>query len=141
MKEIDETDWMIMGMIHAYKIIQKTKDEFSGDSSLNDIDFQYLVEMQKRNVENPEHLSEEYPYKFLVLNSSAHDNVHVGMMNVFFLLDEQKEKQRDLDGINTDFLIKNLVTELIDDSLYENYDSYFQERMENGNDDDLEDLK
>ena len=51
MKKIAQTDWMIMGMIHAYKIIQKTKDEFSGDSSLNDIDFQYLVEMQKRNSE------------------------------------------------------------------------------------------
>ena len=142
-KEIDETDWMIMGMIHAYKIIQKTKDDLDIDgevSDLNDVDYEYLVEMQKRNIENPTHLSEGFPFKFLEGNTSAHDNVHVGMMNVFFLLDEQKEKNHDLNKIDTDFLVRNLVAELFEPSLYDGYDEYFQERKEHGSE-DLEDLK
>ena len=42
-KEIDETDWMIMGMIHAYKIIEKTK-ESDEEYSLNEVDFPYLID-------------------------------------------------------------------------------------------------
>ncbi len=139
MKEIDETYWMIMGMIHAYKIIQKTKDDLD-EGDLNDVDYQYLIEMQKRNIEHPKYLSEGFPFKFLEGSASAHDNVHVGMINVFFLLDEQKEKNHDINTIDTDFLIKNLVAELFEPSLYDGYDEYFQERKEYG-DEDLEDLK
>lgn len=129
-----------MGMIHAYKIIQKTKDDLD-DGDLNDVDYKYLIEMQRRNVEHPKHLSEGFPFAFLEGNSSAHDNVYVGMMNVFFLLDEQKEKSQNLNTIDTDFLVQNLVTELFEPSLYDGYDEYFKEVKEHGGEEDLEDLK
>ena len=49
---------MIMGMIHAYKIIEKTK-ESDEEYSLNEVDFPYLIEMQRRDIEKPDLLPKQ----------------------------------------------------------------------------------
>ena len=56
---------------------------------------------------------------------SAHDNVHLGMMNVFNLLGEQKEKGADMDDIDVPFLIEGLSGELENGDLIESYDDFF----------------
>jgi hypothetical protein len=123
--EVVTTDWMVMGMIHAYKIIQKASQAFDEEESLNDVDFPYLVELQRRDIENPSSLSAEFPYVFKEKNTSAHDNMHLGMMNVFNLLGEQKEKGGDMDGIDVPFLIESLSGELENADLLESYDDFF----------------
>ena len=136
--EISETDWMIMGMIHAYKIIEKTK-ESDEDYSLNDVNFPYLIEMQRRDIENPDSLSQSYPYVFENGNNSAHDQVHVGMMNVFHILYEQLESGEDLDKIRTKFLVNQLTREMEEPELVERYEDVFL-NIEDRND-ELEDLR
>ena len=126
--EVATTDWMVMGMIHAYKIIQKVSENFevgNEEDSLNEVDFQYLVELQRRDIENPSSLSAEAPYVFKEENVLAHDNIHLGMMNVFNLLGEQKEKGADMDGIDVPFLIEGLSEELENGDLLESYDDFF----------------
>jgi hypothetical protein len=49
-------DWMIMGMIHAFKILDEVRKT---DNDLNDVDFEFLVEVQKRNLSNPK-LGDDY---------------------------------------------------------------------------------
>ena len=122
--EVAETDWMIMGMIHAYKIIQKTKEQ-DEECSLNDVDYSYLVELQRRDIEKPSLLSSEFPYFFEESNTSAHDNVHLGMMNVFTMLGEHKENGEDLDKMNIPFLVESLTEELENGDLVKSYDDIF----------------
>ena len=122
--EVAETDWMIMGMIHAYKIIQKTKEQ-DEECSLNDVDYPYLVELQRRDIEKPSLLSAEFPYVFQERNTSAHDNVHLGMMNVFTMLDEQKEEGKDLDTLDVSSLMQSLSCELENRDLVESYENIF----------------
>ena len=138
-KEISETDWMIMGMIHAYKILGKTKADMSLKADMNDVDYLYLVEMQRRNIESPSSISAEFPYVFLERNDSAHDQVHLGMMNVFKMLNEQKEKGQDLNELDSEYLVNSLTKEMENPDLIEAYDDVFVEvgRL----DTDLEDLK
>ena len=123
--EIDETDWMVMGMIHAYKILEKTKSQ-DEEHDLNDVDYLYLVELQRRDIEKPSLISAEFPYMFQERNSSAHDQVHLGMMNVFTMLDQSKKNGEDLNTLNVDYLTKSLVEELENESLAESYDQFFQ---------------
>ena len=126
--EVVTTDWMVMGMIHAYKILQKVSENFevgNEEDSLNEVDFQYLAELQRRDIENPSSLSEEYPYVFKEENVAAHDNVHLGMMNVFTILGEKKEKGADMDDIDVPFLIEGLSEELENGDLIESYDDFF----------------
>ena len=138
-EKVTQTDWMIMGMIHAYKILGKTKDEQKDNANLNDVDYLYLTEMQKRNIENPSLLSAEFPYVFLEENSSAHDQVHLGMMNVFTMLDEQKVKGQDLNYLDVDYLVDSLTKEMDDSEIVSRYHELFQNvKNEQGN---LEDLK
>jgi len=79
-KEISETDWMIMGMIHTYKVLDKTMKDKYGKHDMNDVDYVYLTEMQRRNIQNPTALSDEFPYVFLEINTSENDNVQIGMI-------------------------------------------------------------
>ena len=126
--EVKTTDWMVMGMIHAYKILQKVSENFeveNEEDSLNEVDFQYLAELQRRDIENPSSLSEEYPYVFKEENVSAHDNVHLGMMNVFTILGEKKEEGMDMDDMNVPFLIEGLSEELENGDLVKSYDDFF----------------
>ena len=61
--EVVTTDWMVMGMIHAYKILQKVSENFevgNEEDSLNEVDFQYLVELQRRDIENPSSLRKRF---------------------------------------------------------------------------------
>ena len=134
--EVAETDWMIMGMIHAYKIIQKTKEQ-DEECSLNDVDYPYLVELQRRDIEKPSLLSAEFPYVFQERNTSAHDNVHLGMMNVFTMLDEQKEEGKDLDTLDVSSLMQSLSCELENRDLVESYENFFVDVRREG----LEELK
>lgn len=134
--EVAETDWMIMGMIHAYKIIQKTKEQ-DEECSLNDVDYPYLVELQRRDIEKPSLLSAEFPYVFQETNTSAHDNVHLGMMNVFTMLDEQKEEGKDLDTLDVSSLMQSLSCELENRDLVESYENFFVDVRREG----LEELK
>ena len=89
------------------------------------MNFPYLVELQRRDIENPSSLSAEFPYMFKEKNTSAEDNIHLGMMNVFNLLDEQKEKGADMDGIDVPFLIEGLSEELENGDLLESYNDFF----------------
>jgi len=126
--EVKTTDWMVMGMIHAYKILQKVSENFevgNEEDSLNEVDFQYLAELQRRDIENPSSLSEECPYVFKEENVSAHDNVHLGMMNVFTILGEKKEEGMDMDDMNVPFLIEGLSEELENGDLVKSYDDFF----------------
>ena len=134
--EVVETDWMIMGMIHAYKIIQKTKEQ-DEECSLNDVDYPYLVELQRRDIEKPSLLSAEFPYVFQERNTSAHDNVHLGMMNVFTILDEKKEEGKDLDTLDVSSLMQSLSCELENRDLVESYENFFVDVRREG----LEELK
>ena len=126
--EVKTTDWMVMGMIHAYKILQKVSENFevgNEEDSLNEVDFQYLAELQRRDIENPSSLSEEYPYVFKEENVSAHDNVHLGMMNVFTILGAKKEEGLDMDDMDVPFLIESLSEELENGDLVKSYDDFF----------------
>ena len=53
---ISEEDWLILGMIHAFRSLSVVKDE---QGSINDIDFEYLIEIQRRNLSDPS-LLEKY---------------------------------------------------------------------------------
>ncbi len=136
--EIDQTDWMIMGMIHAYKIIEKTK-ESDEEYSLNEVDFPYLIEMQRRDIEKPDLLSQSYPYIFENGNDSAHDQVHVGMMNVFHILHEQLQQGEDLNNLKIKFLINALTKEMLEPELVERYEDIFRQIDETH--DEREDLR
>ena len=126
MKKIAQTDWMIMGMIHVYKILDKTRQQ-DPNADLNDVDYDYLVDLQKRNIENPDSLSCAFPFVFeKVENASPHDNVHLGMMNVFHLLDKC-QSCCNLNALDPKNLISSLVEELEDKDLYEHYDDLFIE--------------
>ena len=109
-KEISETDWMIMGMIHTYKILDKTMKDKSAEHDMNDVDYVYLTEMQRRNIQNPTALSDEFPYVFLEINTSENDNVQIGMMNVFTLLDNQKKKGENLNTLDCEYLNDRLIS-------------------------------
>ena len=51
--------------------------------------------------------------------------VHLGMMNVFTILGEKKEKGADMDDIDVPFLIEGLSEELENGDLIESYDDFF----------------
>ena len=114
-----------MGMIHAYKILNWTKLQSEG-TDMNDVDYLYLVECQRRDIENPSLISAEFPYVFLERNSSAHDQICLGMMNVFTMLEQRKKEDDDLNTLDVDFLINSLVEELEEEGLAESYDDFFQ---------------
>lgn len=139
-KEISETDWMIMGMIHTYKILDKTMKDKHGQHDMNDVDYVYLTEMQRRNIQNPIALSDEFPYVFLEINTSENDNVQIGMMNVFTLLDKQKNKGENLNTLDCEFLINSLIEELESPELVERYDELFV-KVSQKDKDNLEDLR
>ena len=113
-----------MGMIHAYKILDKAMAE-DKEANMNDVDYIYLTEMQRRNIHNPLELSAEFPYVFLEKISSAHEHVHLGMMNVFTLLDNQKQKGENLNDADFQFLETSLVSELSNPDIYLDYDNFF----------------
>ena len=140
-KEISETDWMIMGMIHTYKILDKTMKDKSAEHDMNDVDYVYLTEMQRRNIQNPTALSDEFPYVFLEINTSENDNVQIGMMNVFTLLDNQKKKGENLNTLDCEYLIDSLISVLQSPELVERYDDLLVQIKNRDNQDDLEDLK
>ena len=108
---------------------------------MNDVDFVYLTEMQRRNIQNPTALSDEFPYVFLEINTSENDNVQIGMMNVFTLLDNQKKKGENLNTLDCEYLIDSLISELQSPELVERYDDLFVQIKNRDNQDDLEDLK
>ena len=122
--EIAETDWMIMGMIHAYKILGKVRSE-QEETDFNDVDYLYLAELQRRNIEKSALIGTEFPYMFQERNSSAHDQISLGMMNVFVLLNQQKQKGENLNDADFQFLEISLVSELSNPDLYLDYDDFF----------------
>ena len=113
-----------MGMIHAYKILNLSKLQSEG-ADMNDVHYLYLVECQRRDIENPSLISAEFPYVFLEKICSAQDHVHLGMMNVFTLLDEQKQKGENLNDADFQFLETSLVSELSNPDIYLDYDKFF----------------
>ena len=60
-KEITEEDWLILGMIHAFRSLSIVKEQ---DGDINEVDFEHLIEIQKRNLSDP-NLAEIY-HKFVV---------------------------------------------------------------------------
>ena len=58
-------------------------------------------------------------------NSSAHDQISLGMMNVFVLLNQQKQKGENLNDADFQFLEISLVSELSNPDLYLDYDDFF----------------
>ena len=57
---IDE-DWLLLGMIHAFRSLSIVRKQ---GRSINNVDFEYLIEIQKRNLSDP-HLADSYQ-KFIV---------------------------------------------------------------------------
>jgi len=57
---IDE-DWLLLGIIHAFRSISIVRKQ---DGDINDVDFEYLIEIQKRNLSDP-NLADAY-HKFVV---------------------------------------------------------------------------
>ena len=55
---IREQDIFLLGTIHCLKSILKSLEE-SNDEKANDIDFKEVLEMQRRNLSDPD-LEEEY---------------------------------------------------------------------------------
>ena len=55
---IKEQDIFLLGTIHCLKSILKSLEE-SNDEKANDIDFKEVLEMQRRNLSDPD-LEEEY---------------------------------------------------------------------------------
>ena len=123
--EVAETDWMIMGMIHAYKVLGKTRSDHE-ETDFNDVDYLYLAELQRRNIEKPALISAEFPYTFQERNSLPHDQICLGMMNVFTMLEQRKKEDDDLNTLDIDFLTNSLVEELEKEELAESYDDFFQ---------------
>ena len=113
-----------MGMIHAYKCLEKTKSDHE-EHDFNDVDFLYLAELQRRNIEKSASITVEFPYMFQERNSSAHDQISLGMMNVFVLLNQQKQKGENLNDADFQFLEISLVSELSNPDLYLDYDKFF----------------
>jgi len=113
-----------MGMIHAYKCLEKIKSELE-EHDFNDVDYLYLAELQRRNIEKSALIGTEFPYMFQERNSSAHDQISLGMMNVFTLLDEQKQKGKNLNDADFQFLEISLVSELSNPDIYLDYDNFF----------------
>ena len=56
-----EEDWLILGMIHAFRSLSIVRKQ---GRSINNVDFEYLIEIQKRNLSDP-NLAEIY-HKFVV---------------------------------------------------------------------------
>ena len=44
-KDITEEDWLILGMIHAFRSLSIVKEQ---DGDINEVDFEHLIEIQKR---------------------------------------------------------------------------------------------
>jgi len=46
-----EEDWLILGMIHAFRSLSIVREQ---DGDINDVDFEHLIEIQKRNLSDPD---------------------------------------------------------------------------------------
>ena len=51
--EVTSEDFIIFGMIHAFRIIDEVKKSKTCNN-LNDVNFEFLIEVQKRNLSNPD---------------------------------------------------------------------------------------
>jgi len=56
-----EEDWLILGMIHAFRSLSIVREQ---EGSINDVDFVHLIEIQKRNLSDPD-LADIY-HKFVI---------------------------------------------------------------------------
>tara|TARA_Y100000817_G_C16726054_1_gene485788 strand:- start:557 stop:769 length:213 start_codon:yes stop_codon:yes gene_type:complete len=56
-----DEDWLILGMIHAFRSLSIVREQ---EGSINDVDFEYLIEIQKRNLSDP-YLADSY-HKFVI---------------------------------------------------------------------------
>ena len=65
---ISEEDWLILGMIHAFRSLSVVKDE---QGSINDVDFEYLIEIQRRNLSDPSLLEKYQQFIKTVGNSKT----------------------------------------------------------------------
>ena len=45
-------DWMILGMVRAFRAMNNAKNSKT-ENNLNDVNFEVLIEVQKRNLSNP----------------------------------------------------------------------------------------
>ena len=48
-----EQDLLTCGKIVALRVLKETKDEMGEKESLDDVDFDYLIEVETRNLHNP----------------------------------------------------------------------------------------
>tara|TARA_Y100000996_G_C22228285_1_gene522553 strand:- start:300 stop:512 length:213 start_codon:yes stop_codon:yes gene_type:complete len=56
-----EEDWLILGMIHAFRSLSIVREQ---EGSINDVDFGKIIEIQKRNLSDPD-LADIY-HKFVI---------------------------------------------------------------------------
>ena len=45
-------DWIILGMVRAFRAMNNAKNSKT-ENNLNDVNFEFLIEVQKRNLSNP----------------------------------------------------------------------------------------
>ena len=55
-------DWITMGVIHAFKVMKATAE--GGKIGVWEADFDYLIDIQRRNLENPS-LFDDYDEMFI----------------------------------------------------------------------------
>ena len=46
-------DWVTMGVIHAFKVMKAVQTEADGKIGVWEADFDYLIDIQRKNLENP----------------------------------------------------------------------------------------
>ena len=56
-----EEDWLILGMIHAFRSLSIVREQ---EGSINDVDFGKIIEIEKRNLSDPD-LADIY-HKFVI---------------------------------------------------------------------------
>ena len=54
-------DWLLLGMIDAFRSLSIVREQ---DGDINNVDFEHLIEIQKRNLSDP-NLADAY-HKFVV---------------------------------------------------------------------------
>lgn len=56
-------DWVTMGVIHAFKVMKAVQTD-ADVGHIDEIDFDYLIDIQRRNLENPS-LFDDYDEMFI----------------------------------------------------------------------------
>ena len=63
-------DLVILGMVHAFKVMNEVKHSKT-NNDLNNVNFEFLIEVQKRNLSNPDLI---YLYQKIIDDTNKMDS-------------------------------------------------------------------